>query len=107
MSGNEQGFNSREFSRGGVSIDGHIREVGAGKQRISVIDLSRSGFRMHCVFLIPLERTVYLSMPGFEPMEARVAWHDTQYYGCEFKQRLHEAVYEHVLRSYPVLARGF
>lgn len=105
MAGNDQDFNSREFSRGAVSIDAHIREVGAGKQRVSVIDLSRSGFRMHCVFLIRLEQTVYLTMPGFEPMEARVAWHDEHYYGCEFKQRIYEAVYDHVLRSYPQFRR--
>ncbi len=105
MAGNEQDFNSREFSRGAVSIGAHIRESGAGKQRVSVIDLSRSGFRMHCIFLIPVDRTVYLTMPGFEPMEARVAWHVEQYYGCEFKQRIYEAVYDHVVRTYPHLGQ--
>lgn len=104
MTGNDQDFNSREFSRDVVSIDAHIREMGAGKQRVSVIDLSCSGFRMHCVFLIAVNRTVFLTMPGFEAMEARVAWHSDQYYGCEFKQRLHTAVYEHVIRKYPIFA---
>jgi hypothetical protein len=96
-------FNSREFQRGYVSIDAEIREKGAGKQKISVLDLSRSGFRMHCIFLIPKDRTVFLTMPGFESMEARIAWHDDDYYGCEFKQRLHEAIYDHVIKQYPSL----
>jgi PilZ domain len=99
----EHYFNSREFSRGAVSIPAEIREKGAGRQRVSVIDLSRSGFRMHCIFLIPEDRTVFLTMEGFESMEARIAWHDDDYYGCEFKQRLHEAVYDHVIKAYPLL----
>ena len=100
-------FISREFERGAVSISAEIREAGAGKQRVSVIDLSRSGFRMHCIFLIPSDRTVFLSMPGFQSMEARIAWHEDVYYGCQFKMPLHEAVYDHVIRTYPVLGRRF
>lgn len=103
MAGNEHQFNSREFERGTVTIDAEIREKGAGKQKISVLDLSRSGFRMHCIFLIPDDRTVYLIMPGFESMEARIAWREDHYYGCEFKQRLHEAIYDHVIKTYPQL----
>jgi hypothetical protein len=105
VSGDEQYFNSREFERGNVSIAAEIREKGAGRQKISVLDLSRSGFRMHCIFLIPQDRTVFLTMPGFESMEARIAWHEDDYYGCEFKQRLHEAIYDHVIREYPHLVR--
>jgi hypothetical protein len=101
----EQYFNSREFTRGEVSIPAEIREKGAGRQKVSVIDLSRSGFRMHCIFLIPDDRTVFLTMEGFESMEARIAWHDDDYYGCEFKQRLHEAVYDHVIKTYPLLSK--
>lgn len=101
----EHYFKSREFERGAVSISAEIREAGAGKQRVSIIDLSRSGFRMHCIFLILPERTVYLSMPGFGSMEARIAWHEDVYYGCQFEVRLHEAVYDHVIRTYPLLGR--
>lgn len=98
-------YQFREFIRDPVSIPAEIREKGAGKQKVSVIDLSRSGFRMHCIFLIPDDRTVFLTMKGFESLEARIAWHDDDYYGCEFKQRLHEAVYDHIIRSYPSLRR--
>jgi PilZ domain len=101
----EFNFNSREFPRGSVRIAAEIREQGAGRQKMFVLDLSRSGFRMHCIFLIPEDRTVFLTMPGFESMEARIAWHDDDYYGCEFKQRLHEAVYDHVVRAFPLLSR--
>ncbi len=96
-------FGSRECERGAVTIAAEIRESGGGKQRISVIDLSRTGFRMHCIFLIPSDRTVYLTMPGFASMEAQIAWHDGDYYGCQFELPLHEAIYDHVIRTYPSL----
>lgn len=96
-------FTSRQFERGAVSIKAEIRETGGGKQRISVIDLSQTGFRMHCIFLIMPDRTVYLTIPGFESMEARIAWHDDDYYGCQFNQPLHEAIYDHVIRTHPSL----
>lgn len=101
----EKQYRSREFTRGAVTIDGEIREQWAGKQKIAVIDLSRSGFRMRCVFFIPEDRTVFLTMPGFEPMEATIAWHDSDLYGCKFAKRLHEAVYEHVIRRFPQLGQ--
>ena len=104
MSEEEPHYQSREFQRDPVSIPAEIREKGAGKQRVSVIDLSRSGFRMHCIFLIPNDRTVFLTMQGLESLEARIAWHDDDYYGCEFKQRLHEAVYDHITGTYPTLS---
>ncbi len=98
-------FNSRTFRRDEVSIPGEIRERGGGKQKISVIDLSQSGFRMHCMFLIPEDRMVFLTMQGLEPMEARIAWHHQDFYGCEFKRPLYQAVFEHVIRTYPMLRK--
>lgn len=107
MSEEERHYHSREFERDLVSIPAEIREKGAGRQKVSVIDLSRSGFRMQCIFLIPNDRTVFLTMTGLESLEARIAWHDDDFYGCEFKQRLHEAVYDHIIRNYPILSRRF
>lgn len=105
MDDDDRHYHSREFERDPVSIPAEIREKGAGRQKVSVIDLSRSGFRMHCIFLIPDDRTVFLTMEGFESLEARIAWHDDDFYGCEFKTRLHVAVYEHIIRTYPKLKR--
>lgn len=98
-----RGVGARKHERGDVRIAAEIRESGAGKQKISVIDLSRSGFRMHCLFYIPHDRTVYLTLPGFASLEAHIAWQDGDYYGCEFHQPLHEAIFEHLLRAYPAL----
>lgn len=99
-----RGASARKHERGDVRIAAEIRESGAGKQKISVTDLSRSGFRMHCIFLIPKDRTVFLTLPGFAALEAHIAWKEGDYYGCEFSQPLHEAIFEHLLRAYPALS---
>lgn len=99
----EQYFNSRAFQRGAVRITAEIRESGGGKQKVDILDLSRSGFRMNCVFLIQKDKAVYLTIPGFESLEARVAWRESDYYGCQFVSRLHEAIYDHIVKKYPSL----
>ena len=93
--------NHREFERGGVSITASIREHGGGRQQVDVVDLSRSGFRMRTGSLIPKEKTIFLTLPGYAPLEAHIAWHEREMYGCEFVQRLHEAIYDHILLKYP------
>lgn len=96
-------YRSRAFNRGMVSIDATIRERLGTKHSVGVIDLSRSGFRMRCMYHIPDRRTVYLNMPGFESMEANIMWHKDVHYGCAFAKRLHESVYDHLLRQFPQL----
>lgn len=102
----ENFFNSRDFSRDEVRIPAEIRESGGGKQKTDVIDLSRSGFRMYCLFYIPTDRKVFLTMPGLTSLEASIAWHEGDYYGCKFTTRLHEAVYDHIAKKFPSLGGG-
>lgn len=95
--------NHRAFARGGVSIAASIREHGGGRQMVEVIDLSQSGFRMRSdAFLLP-ERAIFLTLPHYNPLKARIAWNSDNMYGCEFVQRLHEAIFEHILGRYPQL----
>lgn len=93
----------REFGRDGVSITAWVREHGGGRQRVEVTNLSRAGFRIKTASLISADRMIFITLPGFAPLKARIAWHDGQFYGCEFDQRLHEAIYDHILHSYPTL----
>ena len=59
---------------------------------------------MHSASFVEKGRVIFLTMPGFEPLEARVAWYDKEYYGCEFSQRLHVAIYDHIKKTFPTLA---
>ena len=95
--------NYRAFMRGGVSIKASIREQGGGRQQVEVVDLSQAGFRMRSgSFLLP-DRPIFLKLPDYSPLKARIAWNAAEFYGCEFFQRLHEAIFEDILKRYPQL----
>jgi len=96
----------RAYIRDDVSITANIREQGGGRQQVEVVDLSRAGFRMRTGSFIPGDRVIFLTLPGYNPLEARIAWQEREYYGCEFVQRLHEAIYEHIVSRYPHFRRG-
>jgi PilZ domain len=101
----DAGFNSREHNRGDVQIDAELREVGGGKHRIKIVDLSRSGFRVFSLTYIKVDKIVYLTIPGFTPLEAKIAWHERDYYGCQFTSQLHIAIYDHIVKKFPSLIR--
>lgn len=93
----------RAFARGGVSIGASIREHGGGRQIVEVVDLSQAGFRMRSASFISPDRAIFLTLPHYNPLKARIAWNSDNMYGCEFVQRLHEAIFEHILERYPQL----
>ena len=98
-----QKLDYRAFVRGGVSITASIREQGGGRHVVEVIDLSQAGFRMRSASLLLPERAVYLTLPDYSSLKARIAWKSDAIYGCEFDQRLHEAIFEDILRRHPHL----
>jgi hypothetical protein len=98
-----RGQDHRAFMRSGVSITASVREQGGGRQQVEVVDLSQAGFRMRTASFIAPDRILFLTLPGYNPLEARIAWHENEYYGCEFVQRLHAAVYDDIVRRYPSL----
>ncbi len=98
-------FNSRDYNRGAVEIYADIREHGGGKNKVQIIDLSQSGFRFRSATHFRDDRSIFLTVPSFNALEGRIAWHERDLYGARFIQNLHEAIYEHILRSYPSLEK--
>ncbi len=98
-----RGHEHRAFTRSGVSITASVREHGGGRQQVDVVDLSQAGFRMRTGSFIAPDRIIFLTLPGYNPLEARIAWYENEYYGCEFVQRLHAAVYDDIVRRYPLI----
>ena len=103
---NDSAANGREHGRGDVQIYADIRERGAGKYKVHIVDLSRSGFRIHTSSHLRDDREIFLTIPGYAPLEATIAWHRGHEYGCAFKTRLHEAIYEHIISTHPTLAKA-
>ena len=97
--------NQRKSERNAVAIRAELLVSGGTRFIVSVNDISRSGFRVETGNYIPEKTIVYLSLPGMASLQARIAWQDRVYYGCEFTQPLHESIFEHVSRQHPSLVR--
>jgi PilZ domain len=70
-----KGIEYRRFSRGDVDITIDVREYAGGKHRAKMLDLSQSGCRVESVTLLREDRHVFITLPGFAPLEAQVVWH--------------------------------
>ncbi len=101
-----QELENRKHHRGRTGIVGGIRAVGGKKSPTKVIDISATGFRMESMTYLLGNQVVFLTMPGFESLEATIIWQTEWMYGCQFKRPLHTAIYEHIVRTYPCLGAG-
>lgn len=100
-----QPFEHRRHLRGDVHIVAQIREKGYGHHQVKVADLSRAGCRVITPMYLNPDSTVFITIPGLAALEARVAWHDRDDYGCRFANELHEAIFDHILKLHPTAFR--
>ncbi len=98
-------LNKRKSRRDTVNIRANLLVSSGPRFKVSVIDLSRTGFRMETGNFIVVGTKVYLSMPTMQSLQARVAWQDAVYYGCEFTRALHESIFDHIAKQHPSLVR--
>jgi hypothetical protein len=96
-------FNNRKDLRSRVEISGELFVSQGVRFKVSVHDLSVSGFRIATANHIPLNRIVYLTIPRLQSLQARVAWNDRENYGCKFSTPLHGSTYDHLAMRYPTL----
>ena len=88
---------NRQALRKPVKMRAHLRDRGATRFEIDVVDLSRTGFRAETSFTLWPGTTVWLTLPGLAGLEAVVAWRDKAAYGCAFAKPLHAAVFDHIV----------
>lgn len=92
----EQYYKDRQSMRKNVSIDGYIRPLRGSKSLVKILDVSETGFRMITPILYDANVTLYLTIPGFQAMEAQIIWSRDGAYGCNFIYPLHYAVLDHI-----------
>jgi hypothetical protein len=102
-SNSENNVARRTCSRENVVISADIRVPGGHKNKVEVVEISQTGFRMECLAHIANGQTIFLTMPNFQQLEARVIWQTEWLYGCQFARPLHVAVFEHITSTYPAL----
>lgn len=92
------GNDGRRALRKAVGLRARLRERGANKFTVDVVDLSTTGFRCETSFTLYVGHVVWLTLPGLSGLEATVAWKRGFRYGFAFDQPLHPAVFDHIVR---------
>lgn len=100
---NQPGGYTREFERGAVSITANLLLSDGPKFKVAVLDFSQAGFRVQTANRIEINHVVYLTIPGFQPFQARVAWNYKEQYGCQFTRQIYNAVFSHIASAFPKL----
>jgi PilZ domain len=98
---NQSPENNRKNAREHVTIVARLLIAAGVRFNVEVLDLSASGFRMRTPNHISTNQLVYLTIPGLESLQGRIAWNFREYYGCEFTKPLHGSVFEHLLKAFP------
>lgn len=78
----------RRVARVPVSLDAKIGRGGLDRALCRVCDLSVHGARLQTFSALRPGTSLFLTMPGAEPREARVVWADDFTAGCEFRHPL-------------------
>ncbi len=92
------GGESRRTMRKAVQLKARLRDRGATRFDITVLDLSMTGFRAETAYRLNPGQLVWISLPGLAGIEAAVAWQERQFVGCQFATPLHPAVFDHICR---------
>ncbi len=94
---------NRTAERNAVQMFADLR-LGVGQKfKVSVLDLSRTGFRLETGNHIDVGKSIFITIPDFTSLAARIAWNHGTIYGCEFTSPLHQSVFEHIARKHPAI----
>ena len=75
----------------------HLRKSGYHKTEVSLLDVSAQGCRVELPERVALDETVWITLPGLQPIESRVAWVRDWVAGLEFRQPIYPSVFELLL----------
>ena len=76
-----------------------VRQGMAPWRRLSLNDLSPGGFRIARFGEVDPFQPVRIRIPGLQVLSANIAWQDNGAIGCAFIAPLHDAVFDHLVRS--------
>ena len=94
---------NRRAHRNSVHMTAELRLSVGQKFKVSVLDLSQTGFRIETGNHIELGSRIYLAIPELNSLPAQIAWCKKTLYGCAFINPLHYAVFDHIARKYPAM----
>lgn len=98
-----ESIDHRRKERSAVSVLADLKTADNLRVKVALQDLSASGCQMKTADYMRIDQRIYLTLPGFESLAARVAWNMGELYGCEFVRPLHDSIFAHIAAKYPVL----
>jgi len=91
---------TREFSnRAEVSLVCEVRQGTRAWQKVTLDDISQSGFRIALLAGANIDVPLRIRIPGIQLLTAHIRWKDGMAIGCQFGEPLHVAVFEHIVRQ--------
>lgn len=98
-----ESIDHRRKERSAVTIAVQLKTADNLRIKVALQDLSASGCQMQTANYMCVNQRIYLNIPGFESLAARIAWNVGELYGCEFVRPLHDSIFAHIAAKYPVL----
>lgn len=65
-----------------------------------ILDLSQHGLRLAGMERLRIGESVWITLPGLPPRQAKVVWTDRFEAGCVFSEPLHAAVFDAILSGH-------
>jgi hypothetical protein len=87
----------RMASRLQVSLEVGVKETPLCIQRVTLVDISTIGCRLHTGFALKPNLRTAVIVNGFEPMRATVVWYRSGDAGLHFVKRLHPSVVSYLV----------
>jgi hypothetical protein len=84
----------RKSERVAVRAEVHLRKSGYHRASVDLIDLSPEGCRVELPERVGLNETVWVTFPGLQPIEAKVAWVTDWLAGLRFTNPLYPSVFD-------------
>ncbi len=91
----------RRADRANVRITADLRRTGRIPFAVTVLDLSQTGCQCRTTSKVVMGDRIWISLPGFNALEAVVRWKTSRGFGCEWTQNMHISVFEHISLRYP------
>ena len=85
---------SRRAERVPLRGDIDFRRAGDHRYRVNILDFSRSGCRIELPERVLPNEIIWISFPGLESLQARVAWVNEWIAGVEFLRPLYPSVFD-------------
>lgn len=86
----------RRSQRRSGTVDVQFGQQGR-RYKVKLLDLSRHGARLSVSHALRTSDMCWISLPGLQPISAKVTWVEGFVIGCEFETPLHEAIFDHML----------